>query len=428
MERVKNLEKSIYSHPKYFGGLEIIEFIIFFIIVYKYNPFNISTDYPLFTQFFILIAGFVYVMLFLFIKNSTMGEDGSILSNDILSLDIEKITEKGFLTRILSSIGIFIAFIGTTIALFWLFRNIPILISLTKHSLSLLIIIGFISIIYLLTNKFFGKLFGNIVDTKNGSIIQFIKKLLLFLPCLFIKFVEYAQYEFNITSKPVWVILVLEIVLIGLWYVLPKLFNYTVNKYGNTLLKDPVYLNKEHTLGTFESLHLNTINSNKEGTIKSNKFNYHYSLSAWFYINPQPPNTSSAYTQYTSILNYGNKPNVQYNGEKNSLRIMTSLGTKEVGGTAPEIEIFETNNILYQKWNHIVINYDGGNMDVFLNGELVGSKPNIAPYMTYENVISGHENGIHGGICNVVYYDHTLSNSNIKLMYKLLRDKEFPTL
>ena len=85
MERVKNLEKSIYNHPKYFGGLELIEFIIFFIIVYKYNPFNISTDYPLFTQFFILITGFVYVMLFLFIKNSTMGEDGSILSNDILS-------------------------------------------------------------------------------------------------------------------------------------------------------------------------------------------------------------------------------------------------------------------------------------------------------------------------------------------------------
>ena len=67
-------------------------------------------------------------------------------------------------------------------------------------------------------------------------------------------------------------------------------------------------------------------------------------------------------------------------------------------------------------------------MDVFLNGELVGSKPNIAPYMTYENVTSGQDNGIHGGICNVVYYDHILSNSNIQLMYKLLRDKEFPTL
>jgi len=428
MERVKKIERTIYSNPKYFGGLELIEFIIFFVIVYKYNPFNISTDYPIFTQFFILITGFLYVMLFFFIKHSTIGEDGSILTNDRLSLDIENISEKGFLTRILSSISIYIAFIVSIIALFWLFRNIPILISLVKHSLSLLIIIGFISIIYLLTNKFFGNLFSNIVDTKKGSITQFIKKLFLFLPCLLIKFIEYVHYEFKITSNPVWVILILEIILISLWYILPKLFNYTVNRDGNKLLNDPVYLNKQHTLGTFESLHLNTINSNKEGTIKNNKFNYHYSLSGWFYINPQPPNTSSAYTRYTSILNYGNKPNVQYNGEKNNLRIITSLGTKEVGGTAPEIEIFQTSNILYQKWNHIVINYDGGNMDVFLNGELVGSKPNIAPYMTYENITAGEDNGIHGGICNVVYYDHILSSSNIKLMYKLLRDKEFPMI
>ena len=90
--------------------------------------------------------------------------------------------------------------------------------------------------------------------------------------------------------------------------------------------------------------------------------------------------------------------------------------------------IFETKNILYQKWNNIVINYDGGDMDVFLNGELVGSKPGIAPYMRYENVSVGEINGIQGGMCNVKYYNHILSKKDIKLTYKMLRDKNIPNV
>jgi len=270
------------------------------------------------------------------------------------------------------------------------------------------------------------KVFEKINDfVSKNEVLSFMKQFVFFLPCLLIKAIDHLRYQYNITAKPIWILLLLEIVLILLWYILPKIFNYVINKYGIKLLGDPIYLNKEHTLGNFENLHSTIINSNNE---KNNKFNYHYSISAWFYINPQPANTSSAYTRYTSILNYGNKPNIQYNGQKNSLKITTSLGTNKVGGVAPEIEIFETTDILYQKWNHVVINYDGGIMDVFLNGELVGSKSGIAPYMTYENVTSGENNGIHGGICNVIYYNEILSNRTIQLMYKMLKDKEIPQL
>jgi hypothetical protein len=421
MEKINKLEETIYATPKYFGILELLEFIVFLIIVYKYNPFNIKTEHPIFTQFFVLITGFIYVMLLFFIKNNS-------LMNNLLSLNIKKPDEHSFLLRILSTLLFLGVFILLTISIFWLFRHTSFFTSLLKHSLSIIIIVGLISIIYLLTNKFFKSIFGNLFGKNNASFSGIIKNILLFLPCLLIKFIEYIRYEYNITSSSVWLILLLEIVLITLWYILPKILNYTIHKNGNILLDEPIYLNKIHTLGTFEDLHKQTINSKKEGTIKNNKFNYHYSLSAWFYINPQPTNTSTAYTRYTSILNYGNKPNVQYNAKKNSLRIITSLGTKDINSEASEVEIFETNDILYQKWNNIVINYDGGNMDVFLNGELVGSRPNIAPYMTYENVSSGEENGIHGGICNVVYYDHIISNKTIKLMHKILKNKEIPHL
>ena len=173
-------------------------------------------------------------------------------------------------------------------------------------------------------------------------------------------------------------------------------------------------MNNEHTLGNFENLHA--------GSSDDSKFNYHYSLSSWIYINPQPPNTSSAYTKFTSLLNYGDKPQIQFNGLKNELRIMATTGKNDL------VEIYKKTDIAYQKWNNFVINYDGGNMDVFLNGELVASRPNIAPYMTYENITSGSNNGIEGGICNVMYYEHILSKGAITLAYRMLRDKKLPLL
>ena len=80
---------------------------------------------------------------------------------------------------------------------------------------------------------------------------------------------------------------------------------------------------------------------------------------------------------------------------------MTTTGKNDL------VEIYKTKDIAYQKWNNFVINYDGGNMDVFLNGKLVASRPNIAPYMTYENITSGSNDGIEGGyvmLCITIIY------------------------
>jgi hypothetical protein len=48
--------------------------------------------------------------------------------------------------------------------------------------------------------------------------------------------------------------------------------------------------------------------------------------------------------------------------------------------------------------------------------------------MTYENVNVGQDNGIQGGICNVVYYKHILSGGKINTAYKLLRNKSTPMI
>ena len=83
---------------------------------------------------------------------------------------------------------------------------------------------------------------------------------------------------------------------------------------------------------------------------------------------------------------------------------------------------------MLQKWNNIIINYTGGTMDVFLNGDLVSSTKNIIPYSTLDNLTIGEDNGIKGGICNVIYFNNdshlnTISaNKEKKNSYKNVGD------
>jgi hypothetical protein len=88
--------------------------------------------------------------------------------------------------------------------------------------------------------------------------------------------------------------------------------------------------------------------------------------------------------------------------------------------------IYKNNNIPLQKWNNIIINYNGGILDIFLNGELVKSEAGVVPYYTLDNFTIGEINGIKGGICNVVYFRKALTRSNIYYLYNLSKKKSPP--
>ena len=55
----------IYSDPKYFGTLQLIELIIFIKLIYWDNLLNLSIAYPTLTQFFVFAVIFFYLLLFL---------------------------------------------------------------------------------------------------------------------------------------------------------------------------------------------------------------------------------------------------------------------------------------------------------------------------------------------------------------------------
>ena len=81
---------------------------------------------------------------------------------------------------------------------------------------------------------------------------------------------------------------------------------------------------------------------------------------------------------------------------------------------------------MLQKWNNIIINYSGGILDIFLNGELVKSSIGVVPYYTLDNLTIGEDNGIKGGICNVVYFNRALTGTNIYILYNMLKNKTLP--
>ena len=85
-------------------------------------------------------------------------------------------------------------------------------------------------------------------------------------------------------------------------------------------------------------------------------------------------------------------------------------------------------NFPLQKWTNIVINFDDGVLDVFVNSKLIATVDSIVPYMERDNVIVGSVNGISGGICNVVYFPNSISKERIDLNYNLLKNKNPPII
>jgi hypothetical protein len=502
----------IYTNDKHLAKIEIIQYIMFIALLYFYNPFNINTKYPAFTKLLILVVAFMYVMLFFFIKLKVENDE---------DVDLIDVTEKTTLVRFFSIIVFFILFMFAIKGVLWLFINTR-LVNIFRHLMTTSIVIGVLGIIYIFMKKTINK-------TKNApgkSFLKLLLKVVMYLPCLMVDAAEYIKFQYHLAPKPVWILLGMEAGLVGVWFLIPYLFDKLMNLSGTKLLNEPVNLNIETVVGNYNDttnpnnskLSLDQIYNNKvndkakqdiaqqpadtldnapdkkahydDPNVPKNKilawiynkykhgpslkisfskhpqyadhnndrFAYKYALSGWFYLNPQPPNTSAAYSRYTNILNYGKKINIEYNGKLNSLRVMANVasagdayvdasgntyepGNVDASGNSyntpsngkamnsinnMSVEVYKTNDIMYQKWNNIVINYDAGDLDVFLNGVLVSSISGAVPYMSFDTIVAGANKGIMGGICNINYYTDPLSENTIRTTYKSLRIKNLP--
>jgi len=150
--------------------------------------------------------------------------------------------------------------------------------------------------------------------------------------------------------------------------------------------------------------------------------NYVYSLSTWVFINQSTKSTNYRNNSYSSLINYGDKPKISYKPDTKTLRITVQTGTD------PHKVIYKTKKLPLQKWNNIVINFDGGTLDVFINNKLVATEKNVIPYISTDTISIGEKDGVSGGICNVVYYPDTLGKTKMDMFYNTLKIKNPPIL
>lgn len=481
---IDKISRRVYTNPNHLMKVEFIQYAMFIALLYIYNPFDINTKFPVFTKLLVLVVAFVYVILFFFIRMKVEAAE---------DVDLIAPTEKKVLYQFAVTLAMFIFFMVAIKGAIWLFVHTDLL-SLFRNMFGLISFIGMLGIGYLVMKKTIDKA----KNAHGKSVLKLLLKIVLFLPCLLIDLAEYVKFQFNLTTKPVWILCGFEACIVGLWFIIPFLFNKIVNLNGVKLLNEPINLDVETTLSNFTNtknpndlpISLDKFNSDKinakakedieqaptnpdsldnaqpdashnKGTdhsIPANKylawiykkiknftwlkvkiisrpgytdysksrFAYSYALSGWFYINPQPPSTSLAYSKYTNILNYGKKVSLEYNGKLNKLRVMAATPAKDLSNNNMLKEVYTTSDIMYQKWNNIVINYDDGVVDVFLNGVLAGSASGVMPFMSFDDIVVGADHGIMGGMCNVNYYKNILSEKTIRMNYKSLRIKEFP--
>jgi hypothetical protein len=295
--------------------------------------------------------------------------------------------------------------------------------SITSLVLNVLLVVVILGLIY---KTIFVQLpVGN--SNKNGF-FSLLTNLVFYIPCLigniFDNIGSLMTGQYGATNAGSILMLIVTVILIVLYFKLPNLLNKFFIQGGKQLINEPVNTIGLRSLGTYQELN------------GSENYDYQYSISFWFYLDANPPNTNPSYNKYTSLLNYGNKPNVLYCGKTNTL--MVTIEQKDLEKTTRnKLTDFDENGnrilyindkVLLQKWNNMIINYSGGILDIFLNNELVKSDIGVVPYYTIDNLTIGENEGLNGSICNVVYFRHPLNTTNMYILYNMVKDKTPPIL
>jgi hypothetical protein len=265
----------------------------------------------------------------------------------------------------------------------------------------------------------------------------FFAQVLFFLPCLAHDAWQALMAEFNLTSVSVYVALVLELALVLFYLTLPKITQTVMGAdQAVVLLNNPVRLTSFQELANSPTF-LNPVN---------NAFRQNYALSLWIYVTPhgQPVD---GYHKETQLFSYGYtsqqkqglqlvKPMIRYYGggrnaetaeERNKFVFYVSQFPPE-----DKAGLSHDASLPTQRWNYIVFNYSHNDVNLFINAELVRTfslvtaMPDLNALDTI--TVGDPQGGIQGGICNVVYYKHTLTPQQIAFSYNVMKDKDPPLM
>lgn len=434
-----------FSKFSVWGSISFILFLIILVVsiftsgfskkLSNLSDLSIPTNATNFFQQKTIMAGVIILILFVCILWGTLliiNLFPELDKNSTVQIDKFNIFKRGLLILFgLIISGLLIGFITYNV------QHFSGSSSITSIFLNLLLIVVLLSLIYkIIVVKI---PYGN---SRKNAFFSLLFNIIFYIPCLFTDAFDFIMklfiHEYNSTTTGSILLLLFAIGLISLYFIAPHIFNKINLQGGKLLVNQPVYTNSSFTLGTYKELN-GVKNKNEE-----DEFDYQYAISFWFFLDA---NTQSS-QKYSSILNFGEKPNVLYNNEKNTLIITmpndvqiksnktNKYNNKDNNKSPAKLnkediteETIHNNTILYknkdillQKWNNMIINYNGGTLDIFLNGELVKSVPGVVPYYKLDNLTIGETNGVNGGICNVVYFNKTLTSTNIYYLYNMVKN------
>jgi hypothetical protein len=436
-----------YVLSQYSGAL--IAFIAFMAIIYFWNPFQFLTNHvDISTMTVVAIGTAIMIAMFLY-------------QNNRFFLKAEELAAAGTSTppdkEIQTAITYFLSIVFFILVLYSLI-SIGESYSNNKSFFSWILLFGIFFTMGAIAYKFIDK--SNILDKYPA--IRLIVNLILYLPCIYVNKIEMILKMVGMgkdekTPKSVWFLLLSELVLIALYLLYPYAHKYYQRKVyigdkneGILLINEPVDATSELLVTSYNEL--NTPDELSGKLIPE----YNYAISLWFNIDAMPPSTGHQYNKYTSIFNYGEKPNIKYKASTNTLIITTETGKdnaqmkalidnlktekgyddvqiaqylKEIGIELDEEDnriVYKTNKFPMQKWNNVVFNYTGGTLDIFFNGDLARSAIEIAPFLENDSMYVGSSDGISAGVGSLIYFKHTLTIVEVLRMYERFKNQNPP--
>ena len=305
--------------------------------------------------------------------------------------------------------------------------------------------------------------------TKSYIGIKILKLLwlcIIFIPCLFLDMLSSSQSAVGDTTRTIWIILAIELLLIAILYGGPYLLNY-IGASASQIVAAPVTLKRKYDTNlTTQSpqifiYHNTGIDRSPEDDAANcpveEKVRYNYSISGWFLLN----NSAISTNQDLEIFDFGGVPKMTYNKSTTELKLWcntldmsgssTSKPTliynsktyynKIISGKSEnkqnQIRMFVENegeldtSIPLQKWNYFVVNYNGKTMDLFINTKLITRSDFIMPDIVMKPITVGDtlkNKGLNGSICNFAFHKVPLTKEQIRWTYTMLKSQNPPMI
>jgi hypothetical protein len=211
----------------------VIYAIIALIVVYMftYNPYNITPKLSGTNLFTISFVVMFFISMILWYSNSTSVPTAlNETLNTFLMGSFSLVVSIGVIMLLLSSFGTFS-------------KNKP---STGTYILNIMIIICMLTIVY------------NLMDTsgalKNSPVLKLLMNIVLYIPCLLSNILEYFMAEYYQTKYSSLILILIEIVLLVIYYFYPQIVSWLYTGDGILLVNKPLSLNKENILGYYETL------------------------------------------------------------------------------------------------------------------------------------------------------------------------------